>query len=223
MKFLALLALSELITARKCRNGGKQVFPGSEQKLCYSCKNGSIGNACQKCPLESYLKNKSCIECNCNAKFSLGSCSKKGRCRCLPGYGGKKCNRCAKGFTGYPRCHPENEESMCYCDLRTSLSVCPHEKTRRCMCKSTAFGGKYCEKCAPGHVNFPECTKVTKEGKQLKESDILLNKAFYQQAIDVELLDRTVRQSLRYGSQDLPNENDRRQLHELRVKYTSID
>ena len=58
------------------------------------------------CPLGSYKKSKKCKSCECSPKHSLGTCSKKGKCHCLPRYSGKKCTQCAQGYENYPTCKP---------------------------------------------------------------------------------------------------------------------
>ena len=52
----------------------------------------------------------------------------------------------------------------------------------------------------------------------------MLNKEFYQVAVDMDILDREVRQlEPRYGPYEYPTIADKAQLQELRVKYTSIN
>ena len=45
------------------------------------------------------------IECNCHQDGSLdGNCNDTGKCSCKHGFDGDKCNTCAKGLFGFPRC-----------------------------------------------------------------------------------------------------------------------
>ena len=42
------------------------------------------------------------IECNCD-RLS-GNCDDAGKCSCKLGFDGNKCNKCSKGYFGYPHC-----------------------------------------------------------------------------------------------------------------------
>ena len=45
------------------------------------------------------------IECNCDRDGSVfGNCDDAGKCSCMPGFDGDKCNTCAKDFFGFPQC-----------------------------------------------------------------------------------------------------------------------
>ena len=45
------------------------------------------------------------IECNCNGDGSEnGNCNDAGKCSCKPGFDGNKCDKCVKGFFGFPQC-----------------------------------------------------------------------------------------------------------------------
>lgn len=53
-----------------------------------------------------------CLECHCNPEGSktLQCDMKSGKCHCLPGIGGDKCDTCARGYLGTaPKCYPCGE------------------------------------------------------------------------------------------------------------------
>jgi laminin alpha 1/2 len=64
-----------------------------------------------------------------------------GDCICRPGFAGPRCDRCAPGYTGYPRCVP------CPCSLAgTQGGQC----TGECRCKRHATGPR-CDRCKSGY------------------------------------------------------------------------
>jgi laminin, alpha 1/2 len=67
-----------------------------------------------------------------------------GDCRCKPGFGGRRCDRCALGFRNHPICEP------CPCHQAGSLNfeTCEEE---HCICKSNVEGEK-CDRCKPGTI-----------------------------------------------------------------------
>ena len=56
-----------------------------------------------------YIYLLSFIACNCDTDRSISdNCDDVGKCSCKPGFGGDKCNTCAKGFFGFPHCQSIN-------------------------------------------------------------------------------------------------------------------
>ena len=46
--------------------------------------------------------------CDCESDFTDGTCEDlTGRCYCRPNFTGARCDACAEGFSGFPRCHRE--------------------------------------------------------------------------------------------------------------------
>lgn len=115
---------------------------------------------CELCPLGYRTQNGKCKNCHCDPAVSFGTCSKKGRCNCLPRYGGKKCQKCANGFENFPDCTPVDDKIECLCDARTSWSICPLNEGDGCQCLSTKYTGEFCGKCATGRHLFPECELI---------------------------------------------------------------
>lgn len=72
-------------------------------------------------------------------------------CICKPGYAGKLCERCVKGYYGFP----ELEDGRCeYCDCNRegSLSDECETKSGQCQCKP-GITGKRCDRCEqPKHI-----------------------------------------------------------------------
>lgn len=64
----------------------------------------------------------------------LDTDGRNAKCECLPGYEGKRCERCAEGYRGNPML---GEECIPYdqCDRSGSLSSELNPYTRRCECK----------------------------------------------------------------------------------------
>lgn len=69
---------------------------------------------------------------------------KPGDCICKPGFGGRRCEKCAPGFRNYPTCE------RCPCNQAGSLNfdTCEEEN---CICKQNVEG-KFCDKCKPGTI-----------------------------------------------------------------------
>lgn len=59
-------------------------------QFCNSCKPGSYGTHCAKCPAAS-----TCVNGNCKGS---GTNEGDGTCSCLPGYAGEQCDACAYGY-----------------------------------------------------------------------------------------------------------------------------
>ncbi|CAG5106917.1 Oidioi.mRNA.OKI2018_I69.chr1.g3059.t1.cds [Oikopleura dioica] len=136
---------------------------------CAECPDGATGSSCQMCLNGYFRQNKKCVKCKCQAETSFSGCTRRGRCRCLPRFAGRTCNKCADGFEHFPKCTPVNKNMECLCHPMTAWSVCPSRDHGRCHCKSTKYGGRYCNECAPGRVNFPQCEF---EDSPLRNSDL---------------------------------------------------
>ncbi|KAI8499214.1 Laminin subunit alpha-2, partial [Branchiostoma belcheri] len=70
-----------------------------------------------------------------------------GQCYCRPGFGGPRCDRCARGYTGYPNCEP--------CDCSVAGSVNEDVCIGPCICKDNVEG-QFCDRCKAGFYNLQE-------------------------------------------------------------------
>nr|AAI61643.1 LOC100145762 protein [Xenopus tropicalis] len=89
-----------------------------------------------------------CEECNCSPtglqnKTEPGCDIQTGQCTCMPNVVGRRCERCAPGFYGYPACRP------CNCNRDgVELSICD-PVTGQCHCKENVEG-LTCDHCRLG-------------------------------------------------------------------------
>ena len=109
------------------------------------CAEGYYGHpdvSCQPCP---------CPETN--KKFARGCYVSKSSvsCYCKEGYTGPLCDRCAKGFFGYP----QNKDGFCEscdCNVEGIVSDECDELTGQCNCRQ-GVTGRRCDKCElPRHL-----------------------------------------------------------------------
>ncbi|XP_061425546.1 LOW QUALITY PROTEIN: laminin subunit alpha-2 [Lethenteron reissneri] len=135
--------------------------------VCLNCSQNTAGVNCESCVDEFFRPPKvrptdpnPCRPCNCNPVGSVSKVCVKddkesssagglapGSCRCKPGYGGERCNRCAFGYKGFPNC------VKCKCSTEGSINKDPCKEP--CVCKSNVQG-KHCDSCKPGHYNLQE-------------------------------------------------------------------
>ncbi|KAF3817470.1 hypothetical protein GH733_012761 [Mirounga leonina] len=148
--------------------------------VCIDCQHHTTGINCERClpgfyrapdhPLDS---PHACRRCNCESDFTDGTCEDlTGHCYCRPNFTGERCDACAEGFTGFPRCHPvpsfspnDTSEQVlpagqivnCDCSAAgTQGNACRKDpRLGRCVCKP-GFQGAHCELCAPGFYG-PGC------------------------------------------------------------------
>lgn len=112
---------------------------------CGTCQQGTIcspdGTTCQDDP---------CDPDPCDGR---GTCSPDtGACTCSAGFAGERCDTCASGYTGYPRC------TLSKCDLFTcNLHGTCDPAAGSCTCYD-GFMGTTCDQCQPGHGTYPSCT-----------------------------------------------------------------
>ncbi|KRZ89656.1 Laminin subunit alpha-2 [Trichinella sp. T8] len=133
--------------------------------VCIDCKHNTQGINCQECKdffyrptgVSVYDQN-TCQPCECDPLGSIdGSCVKEqstapegmkpGDCFCKPGFGGKRCERCALGYRNYPVCEP------CPCSRAGSSNYATCEED--CICKENVEG-IFCDHCKPGFFNLDE-------------------------------------------------------------------
>ncbi|GFV46517.1 laminin subunit alpha-1 [Trichonephila clavipes] len=122
------------------------------------CKPYVIGQNCSQCESNMWnlLSGKGCEDCACNLTGSVNlACDElHGKCKCRPGVGGDKCDRCLHGYFGFSRtgckkCEP-CENSAHICDPITGACSCPPNTE-----------GEYCQRCTSsswGHDPINGCT-----------------------------------------------------------------
>ncbi|XP_074189665.1 laminin subunit alpha-2 isoform X4 [Rhinolophus sinicus] len=133
--------------------------------VCINCTQNTAGINCETC-MDGFFRPKGvspnnprpCQPCHCNSIGSLNEVCVKdekharrglapGSCHCKPGFGGVSCDRCARGYTGYPDCKP------CNCSGEGSTNVDPCFGP--CNCKENVEGGD-CSRCKSGFFNLQE-------------------------------------------------------------------
>uniref|UniRef100_A0AAV2KC57 Uncharacterized protein n=1 Tax=Knipowitschia caucasica TaxID=637954 RepID=A0AAV2KC57_KNICA len=85
-----------------------------------------------------------CVPCHCNSFGSKSfDCDESGQCRCQPGVGGAKCDRCSRGYFNF-------QEGGCTpCDCSHVGDNCD-TNTGQCICPPNTMGER-CDRCAPNH------------------------------------------------------------------------
>ncbi|XP_078659257.1 laminin subunit alpha-2-like [Branchiostoma floridae x Branchiostoma belcheri] len=136
--------------------------------VCQNCRANTMGNNCEQC-IDGFYRPAGiprddpnpCRECQCNPigedPSRRGQCVKDdtriaeglepGQCYCRPGFGGPRCDRCARGYTGYPNCEP--------CDCSVAGSVNEDVCIGPCICKDNVEG-QFCDRCKAGFYNLQE-------------------------------------------------------------------
>ncbi|KAK6622158.1 hypothetical protein RUM44_001965 [Polyplax serrata] len=82
--------------------------------------------------------------CECNKLGSYeDSCDEAGQCKCKPGVGGLKCDRCEPGFWGLPKISEGHKGCLpCGCSQFGSVRDDCEQMTGRCVCKPGIQGQK---------------------------------------------------------------------------------
>lgn len=133
--------------------------------VCINCTQNTAGINCETC-IEGFFRAKGvspnnpspCQPCHCDPVGSLSEICVKdekhaprglepGSCHCKPGVGGARCDRCVRGYTGYPECKP------CNCSGEGSTNEDPCFGP--CNCKENVEGGD-CSRCKSGFFNLQE-------------------------------------------------------------------
>ncbi|CAH2013089.1 unnamed protein product, partial [Acanthoscelides obtectus] len=123
--------------------------------VCDNCTDFTTGINCERCLLGYYrplgvLPNATspCLACNCDQVGSVElECDIEGKCRCRVGYEGDKCDRCALGYDGYPRCE------ACACDDKGTAPNANKCVADTCQCK-VHVEGRFCDRCKPGYFGL---------------------------------------------------------------------
>ncbi|XP_075802968.1 laminin subunit alpha-2 isoform X1 [Microtus pennsylvanicus] len=133
--------------------------------VCINCTQNTAGINCETC-IDGFFRPKGvspnypspCQPCHCDPVGSLSEVCVKdekyarrglgpGSCHCKPGFGGVSCDRCVRGYTGYPDCQP------CNCSGLGSTNADPC--VGPCSCKENVEG-EDCSRCKSGFFNLQE-------------------------------------------------------------------
>uniref|UniRef100_A0A672L9B0 Heparan sulfate proteoglycan 2 n=1 Tax=Sinocyclocheilus grahami TaxID=75366 RepID=A0A672L9B0_SINGR len=146
-------------TCEKCDCHGYASGCDLETGECLNCLHNTVGSRCENC-LPGFYGNprtgdpQACRPCPCT--FTLpSSCyldsDGQPTCECPAGYTGRRCERCAPGYTGNPqlgqRCTEVSSNGDCYrCDQSGSEGC---SATGICRCKMKVEGST-CSTCKQG-------------------------------------------------------------------------
>uniref|UniRef100_A0A2I3GY19 Laminin subunit alpha-2 n=1 Tax=Nomascus leucogenys TaxID=61853 RepID=A0A2I3GY19_NOMLE len=133
--------------------------------VCINCTQNTAGINCETC-IDGFFRPKGvspnyprpCQPCHCDPIGSSNEVCVKdekharrglapGSCHCKTGFGGVSCDRCARGYTGYPDC------KACNCSGLGSKNEDPCFGP--CICKENVEGGD-CSRCKSGFFNLQE-------------------------------------------------------------------
>ncbi|XP_039307072.1 laminin subunit alpha-1 isoform X3 [Solenopsis invicta] len=113
------------------------------------CPRLTYGEHCDRCRPGAWdlVPRVGCRPCACTLGATRPQCDHQGQCPCRIGYDGLRCERCAKGYYGYPRCRP------CGCNLAGTThcpdGICECDDKGQCPCKELVVGQK-CNQCKEG-------------------------------------------------------------------------
>ncbi|XP_050482872.1 laminin subunit alpha-1 isoform X2 [Bombus huntii] len=113
------------------------------------CPTLTFGEHCDRCRSGSWdlVPGVGCRPCACTLGSMKPQCDHQGQCPCRIGYDGLRCEKCAKGYYGYPRCRP------CSCNVAGTLQcddeTCDCNDKGQCPCKEYVVG-RQCSQCKEG-------------------------------------------------------------------------
>ncbi|XP_015124906.1 laminin subunit alpha-1, partial [Diachasma alloeum] len=119
------------------------------------CPRLTFGEHCDRCRPDSYdlIPGIGCKACACTPGSTRSQCDFSGQCPCRVGFEGLRCDKCAPGYYGYPKCKPCNchaggtikcDDGLCHCD-----------QNGQCPCKEYALG-RQCNQCKEGTFGLSE-------------------------------------------------------------------
>uniref|UniRef100_A0A1B6EDX6 Basement membrane-specific heparan sulfate proteoglycan core protein n=1 Tax=Clastoptera arizonana TaxID=38151 RepID=A0A1B6EDX6_9HEMI len=144
------------LSCEKCAPGYIHQDSGSWLGRCFSgnvsCPSGTYGDPrrgipCEPCPCPSTSpSNRFASTCSLGSDGSV-------TCDCQTGYQGRRCESCARGYTGNPLIPGDLcRKSVGICDPAGSVSTEP-DASGRCICKIFATG-QTCNQCKPNTFNL---------------------------------------------------------------------
>ncbi|XP_041484164.1 laminin subunit alpha-like isoform X1 [Lytechinus variegatus] len=113
------------------------------------CPENVAGANCDTCAPQTYGYHPivGCVDCECDIRGvdndDLNCDFFTGQCNCKPNIGGRQCERCERGYYGYPYCEP------CNCDVNGTTEEICDQTTAQCLCKDNVYGDQ-CNQCEPG-------------------------------------------------------------------------
>ncbi|RLU21684.1 hypothetical protein DMN91_006060 [Ooceraea biroi] len=113
------------------------------------CPRLTYGEHCDRCRPGAWdlIPQIGCRPCACTLGATRPHCDHQGQCPCRIGYDGLRCEKCARGYYGYPRCRP------CGCSSAGTIQcqdgVCECDETGQCPCKELVVG-RQCNQCKEG-------------------------------------------------------------------------
>ncbi|XP_045445693.1 agrin-like [Melitaea cinxia] len=111
-------------------------------------------------------------QCGCHRLGSVSEqCDETGQCRCRPGVGGHKCDRCEPGYWGLPRIGTGHTGCIpCGCSAFGSVREDCEQMTGRCVCKPGIQGQK-CTVCSNHEHTLGPTGCFDPESTQLPATD----------------------------------------------------
>lgn len=145
------------------------------------CFQTHAGARCERCA-DGFIQYPLCTPCSlatdCSANAEAVTSDGNGEtcvCSCKAGYAGKRCDRCASGYFGYPNCKPCDARACCGNSKAATVST----DGQRCLCECLgSWGGNdccscptgqdcarcetglvapLCDACMAGYVGYPTC------------------------------------------------------------------
>ena len=110
------------------------------------------------------MRFSSACQCDQDPRYTKNCEPGGGKCECKEAFrGADDCSACADGYYDYPNC----KECECFSNgtvLQDSgIPFCVAAGVLQCPCKEN-FAGAFCNECAEGYFNFPECTRKINHG-----------------------------------------------------------
>ncbi|XP_051174494.1 laminin subunit alpha-1 isoform X1 [Leptopilina boulardi] len=115
------------------------------------CPPLTLGENCDRCRPGSYdlQPGIGCKSCACTPGSLRSQCLPNGQCPCRDGFDGLRCEHCAKGYYGYPKCRPCNCNSDGTLPCPNESGICDCDSNGQCPCKKNAIGRR-CDQCTEG-------------------------------------------------------------------------
>lgn len=151
-----------------CKGHALSVTDDGLRKGCScSCDSRWSGADCGACAL-GHISYPACSACtsadHCNGHaVSVTDNGNRTHCSCTcdSRYSGPDCGACAPGHVLYPQCDACSVSQHCN-GHAASVKEDGSRSGCKCTCESR-YSGPDCGQCAPGHINYPECTPCTSQ------------------------------------------------------------